>query len=96
MKLVLISYNEALDDEVANVLEETGVEGFTKWTKTYGKGQASGPHLGTHVWPKANNVLVAVVDDATAARLMEKVLELRQSLGKEGIKAFLLPVDAVT
>jgi len=45
MKLVLIAYNEALDGEIEGLLGENTVEGFTKWTKVYGKGRSSGPHL---------------------------------------------------
>ena len=70
MKLVMIAYNEALDEEANEILRANGVEGFTKWTKAYGKGRASGPHLGTHIWPKANNVVMAVVEDEQAARLI--------------------------
>jgi len=92
----LIAYNEALDDEVAKVLEENGVEGFTKWTKVYGKGAAGGPHLGTHVWPKANNVLAAVTDDPTAENLLASVRKLRERFAREGVKAFLLPCEEMT
>jgi len=96
MKLVLIAYNEALDEELAEVLHANGVESFTKWAKAYGKGQASGPHLGTHVWPKANNVLAAVTDDETARKVLDGVRELRKRLSKEGVKAFLLPCEDMT
>jgi len=96
MKLILITYNEALDDEVDRLLRENGVEGFTKWTKVYGKGRASGPHLGTHVWPKANNVIAAATEDETAQKLLNGVRELRGRLAAEGVKAFLLPCEEVT
>ena len=96
MKLVVIAYNEALDGEVEGILEQCGVEGYTKWTKVYGKGKASGPHLGTHVWPKANNVLAAFTDEETAGRLMEAVRGLRERLAREGVKAFVIPCEEVT
>jgi len=93
MKLVLIAYNEALDQEVGELLSRNGVEGFTKWTKVYGKGRSSGPHLGTHVWPKANNVLAVVAEDDTAEKLLEGVRELRTYLSSEGVKAFVVNVE---
>ena len=96
MKLVLIAYNEAIDGEVIEVLRQCGGDAYTKWTKALGQGSSSGPHLGSHVWPKHNNVLAVVVSDETARRLLDKVRELRESLGREGIKAFLLPVEDVT
>ena len=96
MKLVLIAYNEALDQEVEGLLQASGVDGLTKWTKVYGKGKASGPHLGTHVWPKANNVIAAVTGEKEAGKLLDGVRELRKRLSKEGVKAFLLPCEEVT
>jgi len=96
MKLLLIAYNEALDEEVEELLHATSVEGFTKWTKTYGRGRSSGPHLGTHVWPKANNALVVVTEDDKAEKLLDGVRELRGRLSHEGVKAFMLPVEAAT
>jgi len=93
MKLVLIAYNEALDEEVGELLGENGVEGFTKWTKVYGKGRSSGPHLGTHVWPKVNNVLAVVTEDEKAEKLLNGVWELRTRLSREGVKAFVVNVE---
>jgi nitrogen regulatory protein PII len=96
MKFVLIAYNEAIDEEVLEVLSEAGVENYTKWTKVLGKGSSSGPHLDTHVWPKANNVLALGVEDAEAESILEGVRGLWEELGHEGIKAFQLPLDAMT
>ncbi len=95
MKLVLIAYNEAIDDEVMEQLNAVGIEGYTKWTEVLGKGQASGPHLLSHVWPKGNNALLVVTDDASAKRLLEAIRGLKQTAAKEGVKAFLLPVEEV-
>ncbi|MFW6457212.1 MAG: PG0541 family transporter-associated protein [Planctomycetota bacterium] len=96
MKLLLIAYNEALDDEVMSMLSDADAETYTKWTKVLGKGEGSGPHLGTHVWPKHNNVLALCISSALADTLMEEVRNLRQEFHHEGIKAFILPVEDVT
>ncbi|MCK4299013.1 MAG: hypothetical protein KAX80_05755 [Planctomycetes bacterium] len=96
MKMVLIAYNEAIDDEVAEVLQRCGADAYTKWTGVQGQGKVSGPHLGSHVWPKRNNVLAAVVPEDVAQALMEGIRNLRTTLGPEGAKAFLLPVEDVT
>lgn len=96
MKLVLIAYNEALDEEMLEILNAAGADGWTKWTKIYGKGRSSGPHLGTHVWPKANNVLAVATDEGTAVKLIEGVKLLRKRLSKEGVKAFVVPCEDMT
>jgi nitrogen regulatory protein PII len=95
MKLVMIMYNEAINDEVEKILEQNGVEGFTKWTNVYGKGKTSGPHLGTHVWPKANNVLAVVTEKAAAAKLLKDIRELRKRFAKEGVKAFMWEIEEI-
>lgn len=96
MKLVLIAYNEAIDDEVMEQLDAAGAEGYTKWTEVLGKGLTSGPHLLSHVWPKGNHVLLTVVADDVAGKLLDAVRGLRESTGKEGAKAFLLNVERMT
>lgn len=96
MKLVFIAYNEALEREVVDLLRDCGAEGWTKWTKVYGQGRSSGPHLGTHVWPKANNVIAVVADADTAEQVVSGIREMRKTLSSKGIKAFVLPCEAVT
>jgi len=96
MKMVLITYNEAVDKEVMEILDSNSIDGYTKWTKVLGKGKTSDPHLLTHVWPKANNVLAICTDDEKAEKLLEGTKRLRETIGKEGVKAFVLPVEAMT
>ena len=96
MKLVLIAYNEAIDQEVMEMAADAGAENYTKWTRVLGKGSASGPHLGSHVWPKQNNVLALAVDDAAADAICRGIEALRGTLGQEGVKAFVLPLERIT
>lgn len=96
MKMVMISCNEAIDDEVTELLSSCGVDSFTKFRRALGKGKSSGSHLDSAIWPGANNVYLVVLEDKPAKALLEKVKQARNSLGKEGIKAFLLPVEDST
>ncbi len=96
MKLVFVVYNEAIDEEVMEVLEANSAAGYTKWTSVLGKGKASGPHLATQVWPKANSALMIAADDGQAAGILEGIRTLRKTLAHEGIKAFVLPLDDVS
>lgn len=96
MKFVLICYNEAIDDEVMEVLDNTKVSGYTKWTKVLGKGKSSGPHLYSHIWPNANNVVAAVVSEDVAGAIFNNVQQMREKLGAEGIKAFMWEIDRIT
>jgi nitrogen regulatory protein PII len=96
MKLLMICYNEAIDDEIIELLEQTDVKGYTKWTKVLGKGQTSGPHLLSHIWPKANNVLFTVLPEENAAEIFEHIRKFKTKVAKEGLKAFILPIEEIT
>ncbi len=96
MKVIFIAYNVAIDEEVMEMLEQNGIESYTKWEKVLGKGAASGPHLGTHIWPASNSALFVATDDQKANKLLASVKKLRAKMRKEGIKAFVLPLDEVT
>jgi nitrogen regulatory protein PII len=96
MKMVMIVYNEAIDEEVMGSLLACCIGGFTKWQRVLGQGKISEPHLDSSVWPGTNNVCMAVVENEKVKPLLEQVKGLRKQLGKEGIKAFVLPVEEVT
>lgn len=88
MKMLMIIYNEALDMELMEVLENCKIKGYTKVKDTFGKGGTSGTHLGTDIWPGRNNVLYVACSEAEAVNIMSQVKELRTKLSTEGIKAF--------
>lgn len=95
--LVLVVYNEAVDEEVEKLLAEVGIESFTKWRGVLGKGKHGGTRLGTNIWPGANNAIAIVTDEKTSNALLEKVRQLRATeTARAGIKAFLLPVEDLT
>ncbi len=96
MKMVMIAYNEAMDMEVMEALGHCGVKNYTKTVAAYGKGTTSGTHMGDDIWPGKNNILYVVCKESEAKQLLSCVGELRQKLGKEGIKAFILPTEDLT
>jgi len=95
MKLIIIVYGEAMDAEILDLLQSNGQNEYTKWTKVQGKGKHSEPHLLSHVWPKANNALMTCVEDDIAEKIMTALREYKKNHLKEGVKAFLLPVEEI-
>lgn len=96
-KMVMISYNEAIDAEVMEALVESCViDNYTKVPGVFGKGKSSGTHGGDDIWPGRNNLLMVGCSEKEAEQLMAHVQKLRNTLGKEGIKAFVMPVEAAT
>lgn len=95
-KMVLITYNEAIDMEVMEMMAGLNLKNYTKVMGVFGRGEASGTHLGNDIWPGRNNLLYASVTENAAKELIAAVKELRKKLGKEGIKAFAWALDDVT
>ena len=96
MKFVIISYNIAIHQEVMEILENIGIESFTRFEKVQGVGKNSGPHLGDHIWPAVNSAIFVVIDNEKKNKLIEAIKNLRETLKQEGVKAFVLPVEEIT
>jgi hypothetical protein len=96
LKMMMVVYNEAIDAEVMEVLGGCGKKNYTKVTGVFGKGNTSGTHLGDDIWPGRNNLLYIACSDKEAKQLTGCVSELRKSLGREGIKAFIWDLNEVT
>jgi hypothetical protein len=97
LKMVMVVYNEAIEDEVMEAFEKnSAVKNYTKITGAFGRGSTSGTHLGNDIWPGRNNILYVACDSESAFRLLSALKFLKQKLGKEGIKAFVLPIEEVT
>ncbi len=96
MKMVMITYNEAIDMEVMETLEGCGIKNYTKILGVYGAGTTSGVHLGNDVWPGRNNILYVAAEEQKAIQLLSCVEGLREKLGKEGIKAFIWDLEKIT
>ncbi len=92
-KMVMVVYNEAIDAEVTELLGSCALKNYTKVMGVFGKGEASGTHLGNDIWPGRNNILYVACEAAQAKQLLSRVKELRKHLGKEGVKAFSWDLD---
>lgn len=95
MRMVWIAYNQAMGDEIEECLEKCGVQSYTKFPLIHGVGRHSGPHMGTHIWPGVNALLMIACSEETKDRLLAGVRALREAFEKEGIKAFVMPVEEV-
>lgn len=96
MKMIMIAYNEAVDLEVMEMLEDCGLKNYSKIAETFGRGSSSGTHLGTDIWPGLNNILYAAGEDSKVPALLAAVKELRKTIGQEGLKAFVWTLEEMT
>lgn len=92
----MMTYNEAIDQEVMEILENCVMRNYTKVTGVFGKGTTSGTHMGDDIWPGRNNILYVACEEGRARQMLGGVRELRKQLGREGIKAFVMPLEEIT
>lgn len=96
MKAVLIIHNAAINEEINEMLTSVGIDCYTKFTNTLGKGKLSEPHLNTEVWPGVNYGTFVVTEQSKAEQAMENVRRMRKNLGSEGLKAFMWEIEDIT
>ena len=94
MKAIFIAYNQAYNEEIAQLLESFGQRGYTKWENIGGRGTETGePHLGNHAWPTQNHAILTAVDDSLAQKIMEALRKTDADNPLLGLRAYVLPIE---
>jgi hypothetical protein len=93
MKMVLMNYYVGVDDEVKEILNRLGVCTYTRVAEVEGRISCGEPREGTHVWPGANSMLFAVLDDSKADELLERIESYNADAPGEGVDAYVLGVE---
>ncbi len=90
MIAIFITYNQALHDEILEVMSHRGVKGYTGWDSVVGRGSENGePHLGSHAWPTMNSAIYSVVDsEHVAERFLDELSALNRKNEQQGLRAF--------
>ncbi len=96
MKMIMIVFNEAMEEEVLETLQNCRLRNFTRLNDVQGKGTSSGAHFGTDIWPGLNNLLFVAANEDDARQLTHCINQLRREMGSEGIKAFLWNLEEIT
>jgi len=89
--MVFIVHDRAIDEELGDILDRLNIPYYTKWKDVVGIGRHD-PHLGDHVWPGLNNVLMVVIDKEKQEKLLNMVKSLQTSFASVGLRAFVVPV----
>jgi hypothetical protein len=93
MKMFMIVYSQAADDDVITQFKKAGITHYTKMEEARGEGIETEPKLGTHTWPGKNNVLFLAVPSEEIGRCRDVVKYLKENHPRAGLKAFLLPME---
>jgi hypothetical protein len=93
MKMVLINYYVGLDSEVMEIIDALRICTYTRIPEAEGRISCGEPREGSHVWPGSNSTLFVVVDDPTAAALMDRIESYNGKGHGEGLDACVLGVE---
>jgi len=93
MKMFLVVYSQAVDDDIVAKFKQAGIRYYTKMEEVRGEGTETEPKLGTHTWPGANNLLLIVVGDEEVNRASDLIRRLKKDHPRAGVKGFILPIE---
>ncbi|MBP5560132.1 MAG: hypothetical protein J6X71_10270 [Bacteroidales bacterium] len=95
MKAIFISYNQAYNEEIVQVLESVRQRGYTQWQDIQGKGGFNGiPHLGDHAWPEQNHAILTMVPDEKVRPILD-ALRLKDEASPDlGLRAFVWNIES--
>lgn len=90
----MIIFNQALSEEIIELLDELEIRGFTKMNDLQGRGTNTGePRMGTHTWPALNNALYTFVEKEEAEKLIFALDKLNSNAEDQGLKVFSWDVE---
>ena len=94
MKAIFISFGQAYNEEIIEILEQAGQRGFTRWEDIGGRGSETGiPHYGNHAWQSMNNAVLTIVEDSKVEPIMEALRRKDQAFKDLGLRAFVWNIE---
>ncbi|MGL5014876.1 MAG: PG0541 family transporter-associated protein [Bacteroidales bacterium] len=94
MKSVLITFNQALREDIVLIFDEIGITGYTFFEQVQGRGTSGGEaHYGTHAWPTLNSSIITVVENAKVNPLLDMLKRLDKRNEMLGLRAFVWSIE---
>lgn len=94
MKSIMITFDQAYNERIVELLDRMNCRGFTRWEQVQGRGSKIGePHYGSHAWPSMCSAIMTVVDDHKVQPLLDKLHEMDQETEMLGLRAFVWNVE---
>lgn len=94
MKAVFITYDQAHEEKIIDVLTRSNCRGFTNFGIVQGRGSETGdPHYGSHAWPSLASAIITIVDDRKVNPLLERLRAIDEDRPLLGLRAFVWNVE---
>jgi hypothetical protein len=98
MKMVFLVHNDYFTPRVMELLKEAGIDYYTRWDHTQGKGHGTDPNLGTGKFAGTNAVMmIAFQDEPVLEGLIREIIKANQEITRpnDRIRLFQLPLDRI-
>jgi hypothetical protein len=96
VKIAFVVHNEHYTARVMQLLSAAGIDYYTRWEQTKGKGHATEPHLGSGSFPALNSVLmIAFREEAPLALLIDGIAAANAEIKRvdDRIRLFQIPLE---
>lgn len=94
MKALFVTYNQAYNEEIVEILEKHGQRGFTRWMDIQGRGSSDGiPRMGSHGWPEMNHGLLSVMEEERLPEIMADLRSKDEESKDLGLRAFVWNIE---
>lgn len=98
MKMAFLVHSEYLTPRVMQLLQESGIDYYTRWDGAQGKGAGTEPHLGRGGYPSTNGVMmVAFEDDAPLKALIARIAAVNADVKRadDRVRLFQVPLERI-
>jgi len=96
VKIVFIIHSEYYTKRVMDLLDEAGIDYYTRWDHAQGKGHGTEPHLGRGAFASTNSVMmIAFREEAPLEALVQAIVAANSEIKRaaDRIRLFQLPLD---
>lgn len=98
MKMAFIVHNEYFTPRVMQLLNDAGIDYFTRWGQAQGKGHGTEPHLGSGAFASTNCVLMIGFSEESPLEKLVQAIEAANAEVKrddDRIRLFQLPLERI-
>ena len=98
MKMVFIVHSEFYNKRVMQLLDDVGIDYYTRWDRAQGKGHGTEPHLGRGTYASTNSVMmIAFEDEEPLAALIQAIKGANSEIKRaaDRIRLFQVPLERI-
>lgn len=96
MKMAVIIHSEYQNNDIITLMNQAGIDFYTRWEKVTGKGHNTLSHLGHRGGPGFNTITMIVSPDDDKLEVLIEIINYKNDqyyLSKDRIRIFIIPVE---